>query len=122
MFRDIRFLTGINASILFFYALAALFIVPQFEKLFEGFGAELPAATRFVIDSYHYWWLIPVLMIVQFLYLRFGHVTSATAQRFLFVLNLFFVALEVLFVPAMIIIFYLPIFYMGKVVSVGLLG
>src|SRR5690606_23608286 len=27
-----------------------LYVIPEFEKLFQGFGADLPAFTRFVID------------------------------------------------------------------------
>lgn len=39
-----------------------IFVVPQFETLFEGFGADLPALTRMVIDLSEffqaYWYLI----------------------------------------------------------------
>jgi type IV pilus assembly protein PilC len=39
-----------------------IFIVPQFESLFKGFGADLPALTRMVINLskffQHYWWMI----------------------------------------------------------------
>lgn len=47
-----------------FFVTAALliFVVPQFESLFKGFGAELPALTRIVITLSEffqaYWWLI----------------------------------------------------------------
>lgn len=110
---NLRYLTGINFTVLFFYTLAAWFIVPQFEKLFEGFGADLPLATKLVLQSYRYWWVIPLLMFIQFLVLRFGNVSSAPAQRFFYVVNIFFVVLEVLFVPIMVVIFYLPIFSMA---------
>jgi len=39
-----------------------VFVVPQFEELFDSFGADLPALTRFVIDLSKFmqawWWLI----------------------------------------------------------------
>lgn len=39
-----------------------IFVVPQFQDLFQGFGAELPAPTRLIItlsDFFQsYWWLI----------------------------------------------------------------
>ncbi len=39
-----------------------IFVVPQFEDLFRGFGADLPALTRMVITASEalqaYWWLI----------------------------------------------------------------
>ena len=36
-----------------------LFVVPQFESLFSGFGADLPAPTQFVMDAstfFQQWW------------------------------------------------------------------
>lgn len=42
--------------------LLLLFVVPQFEEIFAGFGAELPAFTQFILSISHsvekYWWLI----------------------------------------------------------------
>jgi type IV pilus assembly protein PilC len=39
-----------------------IFVIPQFESLFEGFGADLPALTQFVMDVSKiftsYWWAI----------------------------------------------------------------
>jgi type IV pilus assembly protein PilC len=39
-----------------------LFVIPQFETLFQGFGADLPAFTQFVIDlsrwMQKYWWMV----------------------------------------------------------------
>ena len=39
-----------------------VFVVPQFEELFDSFGADLPALTRFVIDlsefMQQWWWII----------------------------------------------------------------
>ncbi|KZN47300.1 type II secretion system F family protein [Pseudoalteromonas luteoviolacea] len=39
-----------------------IFVVPQFEDIFTGFGAELPAFTRFVISisefMQEYWWIM----------------------------------------------------------------
>lgn len=39
-----------------------LFVIPTFEELFAGFGADLPAPTQFVIGLsrifQHYWWAI----------------------------------------------------------------
>jgi type IV pilus assembly protein PilC len=39
-----------------------IFVVPQFEELFDSFGADLPALTRFVIDlsefMQEWWWII----------------------------------------------------------------
>ncbi len=39
-----------------------IFVVPQFEKLFKGFGADLPALTQLILDLsaffQQYWWII----------------------------------------------------------------
>ena len=43
-----------------------LFVIPQFESLFKGFGAELPAFTQMVIDMSRWlqdnWWLLAVVI------------------------------------------------------------
>lgn len=43
-------------------AILLIFVIPQFEELFKGFGAELPALTQMVINLskvfQEWWWLI----------------------------------------------------------------
>ncbi len=43
-------------------AILLIFVVPQFQDLFQNFGADLPAFTQFVINlsefSQKYWWMI----------------------------------------------------------------
>jgi type IV pilus assembly protein PilC len=43
-------------------AILLIFVVPQFESLFSGFGADLPAFTRMVVDLSEwmqaYWWAV----------------------------------------------------------------
>ncbi len=43
-----------------------IFVVPQFQDIFAGFGAELPAFTLFVISisefMQEYWWIILIVM------------------------------------------------------------
>ncbi|MBT8121565.1 MAG: type II secretion system F family protein [Gammaproteobacteria bacterium] len=43
-------------------AILLIFVVPQFEDLFNNFGADLPAFTRFVVDMSEFmqekWWLV----------------------------------------------------------------
>ncbi len=58
-------------------AILLLFVIPTFEDLFKGFGAELPALTKFVIELsgffQKYWYFIiggPVVAIVGFLEAR----------------------------------------------------
>jgi type IV pilus assembly protein PilC len=45
-----------------------IFVVPQFEELFHGFGAELPAFTQIVINMSRfmkqYWWMVLGIIII----------------------------------------------------------
>lgn len=49
-------------------AVLLVFVVPQFEDLFKGFGAELPAFTQMVVNMSRfmqaYWWMILGILIV----------------------------------------------------------
>lgn len=44
-----------------------LFVIPQFEELFSGFGADLPALTRMVIDMSKWmqanWWILLIVIV-----------------------------------------------------------
>ncbi len=47
-------------------------VVPQFESLFQGFGADLPVFTQFIISISEWmqqWWFIVLLGIVGFIFL-----------------------------------------------------
>lgn len=52
---------GVTAALL-------IFVVPQFQSLFQGFGAHLPYFTQLVINlsdfMQHYWWLVFGTMII----------------------------------------------------------
>jgi type IV pilus assembly protein PilC len=48
-------------------AILLIYVIPEFEALFQGFGADLPAFTRFVIDISQFvrdqgWWLVFVIV------------------------------------------------------------
>ncbi len=46
-------------------AILLIFVVPQFEEVFSGFGAELPAFTQMIVSlsrfTVSYWWLIGLI-------------------------------------------------------------
>ncbi|ADC72675.1 Type II secretion system F domain protein [Thioalkalivibrio sp. K90mix] len=48
-------------------AILLIYVVPQFESLFQGFGADLPVFTRMVVDLsgfvQSWWWLILAIMV-----------------------------------------------------------
>ncbi|WP_100913896.1 type II secretion system F family protein [Pseudoalteromonas spongiae] len=57
-----------------------IFVVPQFEQVFAGFGAELPAFTQFVIGisefMQSYWWIVFGTMGVGFMLFKRAHQSS----------------------------------------------
>jgi type IV pilus assembly protein PilC len=44
-----------------------IYVVPQFESVFQGFGADLPAFTRMIVDASRflvsYWWLMLLIIV-----------------------------------------------------------
>ena len=58
-------------------AILLIFVVPQFEEVFRGFGAELPAFTQFIVGISRfmvgYWWLLLLVVggtIATFVFLK----------------------------------------------------
>ncbi|WP_349342817.1 type II secretion system F family protein [Marinobacter sp. MMG032] len=52
-------------------AILLIKVVPQFEELFSGFGADLPVFTQFVINMSEWlqsWWFVVLLSIMGFIY------------------------------------------------------
>jgi len=60
--------------------LLLLFVIPQFQDIFEGFGAELPAFTLFVLaisDAVQsYWYIILGIVIVSVIAFKKAHLKS----------------------------------------------
>lgn len=54
-------------------AILLIFVVPQFEELFKGFGAELPAFTQMVVGMSRfmqsYWWALLAVIVGVFYFL-----------------------------------------------------
>nr|WP_280522568.1 type II secretion system F family protein [Pseudoxanthomonas indica] len=48
-------------------AILLIFVVPQFEETFKGFGAELPAFTQMIVAASRfmvaYWWLLLIILV-----------------------------------------------------------
>ena len=87
------------------------YVILEFEKLFEGFGAELPVFTRFVIMVHNYYFVLAIPGIVGNILI---HQKKHTAG---WVLVIFSGAMGAILIPLTIIAMYLPIFEMGKVVA-----
>jgi type IV pilus assembly protein PilC len=63
------------------------FVIPQFEELFKGFGADLPAFTQMVVSLskfvQEYWWLLLLVPVGAVFGFREAHHRSAAFRRFL---------------------------------------
>jgi type IV pilus assembly protein PilC len=61
------------------------FVIPQFKELFVGFGADLPAFTKWVISLSEFvqadWWIIVGGMVGAFFAYREAHLRSPTFRR-----------------------------------------
>ena len=66
-------------------AVLLYFVIPQFEELFKGFGADLPGFTKAVINLSKFvqakGWMIVVAMIAAFFGIRELHIRSARFRR-----------------------------------------
>src|SRR5271154_6002714 len=68
-------------------AILLIFVIPQFESLFKGFGADLPAFTQMVVDLSRFmthkgWVVLIVLAAIVYAFLYF-HKRSRNMRRFL---------------------------------------
>lgn len=70
----LRYPTFVMAAITVAMALISLFVIPTFERVFRGFKAELPWATKVLIGISHFtvtfWPLVLLILVVGFLLLR----------------------------------------------------
>ncbi len=61
-------------------ALLLLFVVPQFEEIFNGFGAELPAFTQLIIEISRWlqasWYIFVIALIVSIWSFKRAHLNS----------------------------------------------
>ncbi|MCL1528485.1 type II secretion system F family protein [Xanthomonas nasturtii] len=68
-------------------AVLLIFVVPQFEDVFKGFGAELPAFTQLIVSASRfmvsYWWLISFIVIGSAAAFLFTFKRSLRLQHFM---------------------------------------
>ncbi len=62
-----------------------IYVVPQFEDVFKGFGAELPAFTQLIVNASRfmvsYWWLMLIVSIGTVVGLLFAYKRSPKMQH-----------------------------------------
>lgn len=66
-------------------AILLLFVVPQFEEVFKGFGAELPAFTQMIVAASRfmvsYWWVMLAVVIGSVFGFIYAYKRSPTMQH-----------------------------------------
>ena len=66
-------------------AILLIFVVPQFEEVFAGFGAELPAFTQMIVNLSRfmvaYWWMIGIVLAGAVFGLLFAYKRSPKMQH-----------------------------------------
>ncbi|PJK15333.1 type II secretory pathway protein [Lysobacteraceae bacterium NML07-0707] len=68
-------------------AILLIFVVPQFEEVFKGFGADLPAFTQMIVNLSRFmvawWWLILFVLVGAIIGFIFAYKRSLKMQHFL---------------------------------------
>lgn len=68
-------------------AILLIFVVPQFEEVFKGFGADLPAFTKMIVAASNfmvsYWWLMLLLLAGAIFGFTYFYKRSESFQHFL---------------------------------------
>jgi type II secretory pathway component PulF len=104
----IGWLTTIGALISF---ILMMFVVPEFEELFEGFGAELPVFTQLILNVHNQFYLLALPGVIGNLLIQ------SFKNRIGWWLVGFTAVMGVLLIPLTVIAMYLPVFEMGNVVA-----
>ena len=109
----LKIFAALIAILIIIYSVGAFYILPEFEKVWDGFDIELPLLTKLLIVSYPYWLAMLIIpFIIYRKYLTKIDLSKKIKTRilFLFIVMLIF---SVLFFPALIAIIYLPVFEMA---------
>ena len=68
-------------------AILLVFVVPQFEEVFKGFGADLPAFTQLIVAASRFmvawWWLVLIVVVGTAFAFIFFKKRSLAFQHFL---------------------------------------
>ena len=114
MNQSTKTLFTINAVLYLIYALGAFFIIPGFEKLFDGYETKLEGLSLLVIATYRFWFIFPVFFIGILFYSKGKEITE-TNHKILFYTGVLFIVLGILFVPIISSVLYSVIFNMNVV-------
>jgi Ca-activated chloride channel family protein len=97
---------------------AAYFIIPVFVDMFSSFGDDLPSITQFVIITYKYWLIIPIISLAICIDIwRRSEYTEKYRKFVSYTLRGFIVGTIFLVFFVSIFAMYAPVFSMGSVVG-----
>lgn len=84
--------------------------IPVFEQIFEKFDTDLPVVTLFVLNSYDFWWLLPVITgVVLVMSLQKKPRTSVFSQRVSTNIAILSIFVSMLLVILSVVAVYLPV-------------
>lgn len=112
-----KILAIIVAIMLLVGGLLAIYVIPEFEKLFSGFGSDLPCTTKFMLMTHNYWLVLVVIPIAVYIRLSSKKELTKPARRICLSTLLVMFLVSVTLIPFITISMYMPIFAMGKVVG-----
>jgi len=106
----------ITTIILAILVTATYFIIPVFVDMFASFGGELPSTTKFVLVTYKYWLIIPIITLAMCIDIWRRSEYTGRYRKFVFYTLLGFVV-GTIFLVFFVSIFamYAPIFRMGEI-------
>lgn len=112
-----RLIVSVLLTVLSAVIYAAIFFNGAgFERLFQGFGAELPALTRFFIVSYQYFGVLLLIGLVPCVLLLRNRKWSVIESDRLFWLVFASFGISLLVLGASVAAAYLPVFKLGATV------
>lgn len=99
-------------------AVAVNLVVPQFQDIFDGFGAQLPWLTMVFVKHRHAFFLLPLLPLLLWWGLaRTARKASGAGRHAAMIALLVALGLTFVMVPLAIIAMYLPIFSLAGAVD-----
>ncbi len=105
-----KILSIVNIILIVFVSSYAIYLVPQFDEMYESFGTNIHPLTKLVRISYRYWLLLVIIPIgIYIKYLMKGNNLKSIPQIVL-PIQLLLVLFLMILATFLIVILYLPIY------------
>jgi hypothetical protein len=97
-------------------AIRAPRVISEFHGLFQGFGADLSAGTRLVLNSPYIWWVFAIASLILFVWVAAKSQLAPTEGRRMKLALRVLISLTALAYGFAIYWLYLPIFKLGAAI------